>query len=246
MRIPLDKVLKERLRMAGVENLYAPHGGVSLPAETVMEPPCSLKWMRLEHSLRLGAFSYAVSGFYFATRIGRYTSIGEDVQIGRQDHPTDWMSTSPFQYLDTKLFDIGSQFDGGPEFQTYKSHLVGKVPGTRLKYTNIGNDVWIGHGAFVRAGVTIGDGAIVAAGSVVVKDVPDYAIVGGNPARVIRLRLPEEIARQLSELEWWKYAPWQMGEAPFHQPEALIEYFRTLLPTISPYAPTLLNLGELA
>ena len=71
----------------------------------------------------------------------------------------------------------------------------GKVP-TQLKLTNIGNDVYIGHAAFIRPGVTIGHGAIVAAHAVVVKDVPPYAIVAGNPAVVKKYRFaPEQIAR---------------------------------------------------
>ncbi|EPZ37468.1 transferase hexapeptide repeat containing protein [Anoxybacillus ayderensis] len=68
---------------------------------------------------------------------------------------------------------------------------------------SIGNDVWIGANSIVLDGVKIGDGAIVAAGAVVTKDVPDYAIVGGVPARVIRYRFNEEIIKQLKVIKWW-------------------------------------------
>ena len=71
--------------------------------------------------------------------------------------------------------------------------------------TVVGNDVWIGYEALIMPGVHIGDGAIVAARSVVTKDVPDYALVGGNPARVIRMRFPEETIARLKALAWWDW-----------------------------------------
>jgi carbonic anhydrase/acetyltransferase-like protein (isoleucine patch superfamily) len=65
--------------------------------------------------------------------------------------------------------------------------------------------VWIGHGAIVLAGRSIGTGAVVGAGSVVTRDVPDYAIVAGNPARVIRQRFPDAIAARMQALAWWDW-----------------------------------------
>ncbi|MCW3787340.1 CatB-related O-acetyltransferase [Plebeiibacterium sediminum] len=70
---------------------------------------------------------------------------------------------------------------------------------------NIGNDVWIGHNATIMAGVTIGDGAIIAANSTVVKDVEPYAIVGGNPAQEIRKRFSEDKIEKLLEIKWWDW-----------------------------------------
>lgn len=69
----------------------------------------------------------------------------------------------------------------------------------------VGNDVWIGYGATLLAGVTVGDGAVVGAGSVVTGDVPPYAVVGGNPARVIRFRLDEEARATMQRLAWWDW-----------------------------------------
>ncbi|OSC45138.1 acetyltransferase, partial [Streptomyces sp. 4F] len=71
--------------------------------------------------------------------------------------------------------------------------------------TVIGNDVWIGHGTTVMPGVRIGHGAIVAAGSVVTRDIPDYTVAGGNPARVIRHRYDEEDTARLLALAWWNW-----------------------------------------
>jgi acetyltransferase-like isoleucine patch superfamily enzyme len=234
--VPFTNELKRRLHERGVETLFNA-GQIRYPNNIVLEPPCSLKWLKVESDLKLGAFSYFVSGYCFACEIGRYTSIGEEVNVGRQDHPLTWLSTSPFQYLNTPLFDIGHEFDGAEQFHGYRSHLVGVVPGTILKHSTIGHDVWIGHRAFLRPGVTIGTGAVVAAESVVVDDVPPYAIVGGNPARVIRSRLPEKMAGRLLATRWWRFAPWQLGKVAFHELEKSIDQIEEIAATAKPYEP---------
>lgn len=134
-------------------------------------------------------------------RIGRYCSIGADVHVVRGQHPSrDWVSTSPcfysllnqsgFSYAEQQLFEEFRWLDEG------KKYCV-----------EIGNDVWIGSHALIMEGVRIGNGAIIAAGAVVVKDVPDYAIVGGNPAKLIRYRFGEEEVAYLKELRWWDKDP---------------------------------------
>ena len=74
-----------------------------------------------------------------------------------------------------------------------------------LALTKIGNDVWIGRSAIVLSGVNIGNGAVIGAGSVVTKDVPDYAIVAGNPAKLIRYRFDEHTIQELQSLKWWAW-----------------------------------------
>jgi virginiamycin A acetyltransferase len=71
--------------------------------------------------------------------------------------------------------------------------------------TRIGHDVWIGHEATIMPGVTVGNGAVIAAKSVVTKDVPDYAIVGGNPAKVIRMRYDDSTIERLLQIAWWNW-----------------------------------------
>lgn len=210
MPITLTDALIARLAKQGITTHWGK--GVVLPDECYLEPPCSLKWMSVQHSLHMGAFSYAVSGYYFGCRVGRYCSFGEQVQIGRHAHSMHWVSTSPFFY--TKYEDVLDQ--GLPPGTTLVPHrdFPHKTPPVRARLTTIGNDVWIGHGAFILPGVTIGDGAVVAAMSVVTKDVPPYAIVGGTPARIIRPRFPADQVEQLTRLQWWDFAPWSLKGAP--------------------------------
>jgi len=242
--VQMNKDVVSLLQSKGVESFHAAHA--RLPVDVLLEAPCSLKWMSVDHSLKMGAFSYAVSGYYFAVDIGRYTSIGEDVQIGRQDHHTNWLSTSPFQYLNSPLFDVGTDFNGGDEFSQYRSHTIGSVPGMKPKHTEIGHDVWIGHGAFVKAGVKIGTGAIVAANAVVVKDVPAFAVVAGNPAAIKKFRISENHISGLLETRWWEFAPWQLNDVPFNDVEQAIDVLQEMRSKgIPEFNPSIVRLGDL-
>ncbi len=224
MSVILTARLKRILKKKGVSTLHNP--GVVLPADSVFEPPCSFKWMNIQHSIRMGAFSYAVSGFYFACRIGRYCSFGEQVQIGRHGHPMHWVSTSPFFYwpienvLDQPVLEAG-------DFAPHRD-FNRRTPPVKLQYTDIGNDVWIGHGAFILPGVTIGDGAVVAAHAVVTKDVPPYAVVAGVPAQVIRKRFSEKDVGTLLESKWWDFAPWQLKGATLDDLDRFISHVADL------------------
>lgn len=124
--------------------------------------------------------------------IGDYCSIAEDVSIllGGNHHP-EWLTTYPFS---SNAFN-----EEWPEASEIHGQPYSKGPVT------IGNDVWIGYGATILSGVTIGHGAIIAAKAVVVKDVPPYAIVGGNPAKVVKMRFPEKDVERLLSLQWWNW-----------------------------------------
>ena len=123
--------------------------------------------------------------------IGRYCSISHGVKIGVGPHPLDRVSTSPLFYSSGRGLVSKDSYD---EFGD-------------KGYTEIGSDVLIGCNSIILAGVHIGHGAVVAAGSVVVKDVPPYAIVGGNPAKVLRYRFSEEQVVALLKSEWWMREP---------------------------------------
>ncbi|MDF0706455.1 MAG: CatB-related O-acetyltransferase [Bacteroidota bacterium] len=122
--------------------------------------------------------------------IGKFCMIASDVKfiMNGANHLTESLSTYPFSIF-------GNGWEKAMEGKTYPQK--GDI--------NIGNDVWIGYNATIMAGVTIGDGAIIATNSTVVKDVEPYSIVGGNPAKEIKKRFSEETIAKLLELEWWNW-----------------------------------------
>lgn len=228
------------LTSKGVEVLPRPGNIITLPQHTVIEAPSSLKWTKYEHSIELGAFSYQVSGACIAARIGRYCSFGEDVQIGRQSHPTDWASTSPAFYLGDRIFELGDGFSGSEEYHNFS--FTYKNPPTRARITTIGHDVYIGHGAFICAGVTIGHGAIVAGGAVVSRDVPPYAVVAGSPAVIKKFRLPMPRIGQYLNHAWWKYAPWQIDHIDPSDPKEFILQIAKMNREAEPFKPDVIDL----
>lgn len=130
--------------------------------------------------------------------IGRYTSIASDVKIVVGTHPYHFVSTSPV-FHDVTGDQCGETYCHEKQFDTIKYADI-----DRKYYTVIGNDVWIGSRATLMSGITIGDGAVVAAGAVVTKDVPPYAVVGGVPAKIIKYRFSDEEIRFLIQRKWWE------------------------------------------
>ena len=123
--------------------------------------------------------------------IGSYCSIGSGasfIMAGNQGHRYDWISSFPFYYM--------------PEVETFSQSEDGfKKAGDTI----IGNDVWIGSEAMIMPGVKIGDGAVIGSRALVTKDVPPYAIVGGNPAKLIKMRFNDHHVEMLLEMKWWDW-----------------------------------------
>lgn len=122
--------------------------------------------------------------------IGKFCMIASDVKfiMNGANHLTNALTTYPFAIF-------GNGWEKAMENKSYPQK--GDI--------HIGNDVWIGYNATIMAGVTIGDGAIIATNSTIVKDVEPYSMVGGNPAREIKKRFPEETISKLLELKWWNW-----------------------------------------
>jgi acetyltransferase-like isoleucine patch superfamily enzyme len=125
----------------------------------------------------------------YCADIGSFVSIANGVVIGGGRHPMEWVGMSPVFY------------EGRDSIQTKFSRHVRDA----VRRVAIGNDVWIGHSAILLPGVEIGNGAVVGAGAVVTKAVPAYAIVAGNPARVIRYRFSESVIQRLLASRWWDF-----------------------------------------
>jgi chloramphenicol O-acetyltransferase type B len=138
---------------------------------------------------KVGRHTYIAYARITRAQIGSFCSIGPEVIIGGLgSHPTKFVSTHPVFY--STLCQSGTTFTTQNLFDEQKSVIVG-------------NDVWIGARALILDGVTIGDGAVIAAGAIVTKDIPPYAIVGGVPAKIIRYRFSENVIFTLLEWEWW-------------------------------------------
>jgi len=130
--------------------------------------------------------------------IGSFCSVGPETVIGGMGvHPVHMLSTHPIFY--STFCQSGLTFASTNSIE-------------ELPHTRIGNDVWIGAGARILDGVCIGDGAIIAAGAVVVKDVPDYAVVGGVPAKLIKFRFTAEEIALLKTIQWWSLPDTTLSE----------------------------------
>jgi acetyltransferase-like isoleucine patch superfamily enzyme len=139
---------------------------------------------------KIGAYTYiARSTFIVYAVIGRYCSIATEVYIGTGRHPLNRISTHPFSYADI----FGSIPSDG--LQSFNSREM----------TAIGHDVLIGLNVTILDGVKIGNGAVIAAGSVVTRDVPPYAIVAGAPATIKKMRFDDRLINRLLDLRWWRF-----------------------------------------
>jgi phosphonate metabolism protein (transferase hexapeptide repeat family) len=162
--------------------------GSRLGAWTAVGPRCRL----LE--VEFGDWSYATHDVdIFNARIGKFCNIASAVRLNPTNHPLERASLHHFTYR-SRSHHLAED-DDAAVFAWRRSYRV-----------VIGPDVWIGHGAIVLPGRSIGTGAAVGAGSVVTRDVPDYTIVAGNPARIIRRRVDEATEVQLKQIAWWDWS----------------------------------------
>ena len=147
----------------------------------------------------IGYRSYANNSLLRNIEVGRFCSIGRRCSLGAAKHSTNSVTSHP---------DFAPQdFARDPQ-------------------TTVGNDVWIGDNVVIVAGVRVGDGSVIGGGSVVTKDVPPYAIVGGVPARLIRDRFPADLAAALQKTEWWAYGDSGIEQSRKADPRSFAETFQ--------------------
>lgn len=145
--------------------------------------------VKLDHS-DIGDYTYiGPNSRVIYTTVGKFCSIAGDVCLGMGTHPLEYISSSPI---------FISPYNG-----TGYKWIEESIEFDEYNLTTVGNDVWIGARAMIMGGVNIGDGAVIAAGAIVTKDVPPYAIVGGVPAKIIRYRFDPETIKMLLEIKWW-------------------------------------------
>jgi phosphonate metabolism protein (transferase hexapeptide repeat family) len=138
-------------------------------------------------------YSYLVKDVeVFNAEVGKFANVASHVRINPTNHPM-WRATlHHFTYRSLSHFMADSDDDEISEWRNQHRVIIGP-------------DVWIGHAAILMPGVCVGTGAIIGAGSVVTKDVPDYTIVAGNPARFIRRRVDETVEIALKRIAWWDW-----------------------------------------
>lgn len=168
-----------------------------------------------------------LADYPMASSIGRYCSINGTARIWN-NHPLEYITTSPI--LDYRAFCSYKEYVKRREFcekygKNFNNHPFEDSPLRDNKPVEIGNDVWIGASVILLPGVKISDGAVLAAGAVVTKDVEPYAIVGGVPAKLIKKRFPDDVIEKMLRIAWWNWEPKKIEEniELFYQPEKFIK-----------------------
>ncbi len=149
---------------------------------------------------RFGDFSYVVNDSEIIyTDVGKFCSIAAHTRINPGNHPVDRVAMNHFTYR-SSAYGLG---DDDPALFDWR----------RQSRCTLGHDVWIGHGVVVLPGVSLGNGAVAGAGAIVTKDVPAFAIVVGNPARLLRYRFAPDVMEVLERIGWWDWPHDQLRAA---------------------------------
>jgi acetyltransferase-like isoleucine patch superfamily enzyme len=218
-KIYIDEFTNESdqpVQLHGVMRLYP---GVKLFKTTVLGPLYMNRNGQIGPDVTIGKYT----GFNESVLVGRATvgafcALGARTAVNPFNHPTNWLSIHEFQYH-------ANSYDWIPEYKTMER--LTRTP-DMLRTASIGNDVWTGHNVNILSGVNVGDGAIIAAGAVVTKDVLPYAVVAGVPAVTLRLRFSEKIVERLVRSKWWDLELGQLSGLPFDDIERCLDLIERL------------------
>lgn len=222
------------------------YGWLELPVELEMPEPIRIEervgiyggryiasiGAPLGHGLcNIGSFSYSYSPLPPALRVGRYCSISNGLTFLDSHHPTDLLTTSAitFRPHNTLWADIMEKADARG---TGKWHIY-----DNRKFPVIGNDVWIGRDVVLAMGITIGDGAIIAANSVVTKDVAPYSVIAGNPGECKKTRFHNDVVQRLLASRWWDKDPVEIARVLQFGLEKSLAYIESQGSAIDPFIP---------
>jgi len=176
-----------------------------------------------------GAFTYSYTDFDPDQRVGRYCSLAANIRNMSAKHPMEHLSTSHFNNNFSALYRQACEDAGVTEFTSIPYNLG------QYELATIGDDVWCGEDVLLGRNIHIGTGAVIAARSIVTKDVPPYAIVAGAPAKIIRFRFPEKLVERLLASEWWRYKFPDFNGMRYSQPELFLEDFEVAKASLVPF-----------
>ena len=197
-------------------------------------------YIGLKNFYSIGSFSYTTSDFnHLQLKIGRYCSISWNCKISGMRHPIEHISTSVAFYHKTHSFIDSFIHAERVEYGNFTD--MGPQRGAPV----IGHDVWIGQDVTINQGIRIGNGSVIASGSVVTRDVDDFQIVGGNPAREIKKRFDTQTIDLINESEWWNYKFTDFNSLPISKPQDFARLFLDRKKDIEPYNPKKINMLEI-
>ncbi|HXZ91117.1 MAG TPA: CatB-related O-acetyltransferase [Candidatus Dormibacteraeota bacterium] len=186
---------------------------MTVSSDLVLEPPVIFEGDVIVYDkVRIGKYSsFGYGKIGTNVTIGRFCAIADNFLLGAVNHPTQWLSIN--QFFHTNLYGQN------PKAKPYPEHI---------ERTTIGNDVWIGKNVTVLCGLTVGDGAVLGAGTVVTEDIPAYAIVVGNPAKVVKFRFDEATRKQLVQSRWWDLDEVALRSLPYTDIDACLRALKLL------------------
>ena len=215
----LYKDVSDLLRDRGVffspgnADRFQPHDQLHFDEQTRLEGSCGILWGNFLG--RMGMCTYSWSALPPYVTAGRYCSIAGGTTVMGGRHPIECVSSSSFIY------------DPGFSIVQFIEKAYGgaspRLPNFQKWGVTLDNDVWVGEGVVFAQGVRVGTGAVIAARTVVTKDVPPYAIVGGNPGKIIRYRFAEDVIARLLETEWWNLQPSDLKQLDLSNPSIFLD-----------------------
>lgn len=209
---------------------------LTVPRLATVEPYVTFNAGLLVSSL--GGHSFTSSAVKTHIKAGRHCSIAPGLRLSGFEHPVNALTTGLFAY-DRQVYQMTQYMEDAGV-----ARLPAATPVFRFG-VELEHDVWVGADVWIRQGVKIGTGAIVAANAVVTKDVPPYAVVGGNPARILKMRFPDELTRQLLASQWWRLELSHLSKFPFTDAASFIRaYEREGGADLPAWEPTQFRLAE--
>jgi len=234
----------DRLKPAVYKTRFKLNDVVHIHKSAVVEPFSTIS--QGSHFYSIGSFSSVSSVLPVKSVVGRYTSIGENLKVLGFRHPIEAVTTSSASFNFSRE-NVSSYFafveDRDGVILKPNSADVSVQP--RNQTLVIGNDVWIGSNVTISGGIKVGDGAIIAGNSLVTKDVPAYAIIGGNPAKIIKYRFPEAIIEKFKAIKWWEYELSDLYSLDLSEPELFLDRFENQKHNIRKYQLNPINLADI-